>query len=367
MSQTLPDLVLNLITDNAFGSEFLADPTGVLSAAGLTDITGTDVSEVTSLIADQVPAPVADAVETGLASLPTDTLGVNDMSSAVAQLQTVAAVAQGVPDTAFGTLSGVTDTAGVSGTFDATTDGLTTGVLAGTPLGDVTGALAATADGALGTGVDSPLGTYGLSTDALSLPDFGSVSDLGSTLDAGALGAGNPMTDATADYAAQGADLAVSTVSNVTDYAAQGTDLASSTVSSVTGLAGDHVSTAAAGLGGTVAGAGEDVASHVNSVTSLATGVTSSLPVAVPVHLPADLPVHVVADLPQHLPAALPALPNVPDAVDTTVSHASSLTHATSLTDSVTHGGLLDTAHAAVPEVSDVTGGLLHGDLPLGH
>lgn len=349
--QTLPSLVFNLITDNAFGAEFLSDPTAVLSAAGLTDITGTDASEATSLVTDQLPAPLADVVETGLASAPTDLVGTDDFSYAVAHLQTVAAAAQGLPatgitlaDTAFGELSGATGALSLSSTFDGTADGFTSGLVAGTPAGEVAGALAATADGALAGGLDSPLGAYGLTTDSLSVPSFDSVGDLGGTLDVDAL------TD--------GSSSASSTVAG---YAAQGTDLVASSVTDGSALLGDHLTSAGAGVGDAVATGGADLADHLTSGTALVDGVASSLPaVPAPLHLPADLPVHVVAE-PHDLPTAA-ALPNVSDVVEGATSHA------TGLTDSVSHSSLAATAHSALPvDTDNLTGDLLHGDILPGH
>ncbi|MTD55397.1 IniB N-terminal domain-containing protein [Amycolatopsis pithecellobii] len=347
---TLHSLVLNLVTDHAFGSAFLANPTAVLSEAGLTDITGADVSEVTSLVAEHVPAPVADAVENGLASLPTDALGVNDLNSALAHLEVVATVAQEVPataastsDFALGSVSGVTEATAVSSSFGATADGLATSLAAATPVGDVTGAVAASA-GTLGVGLSSSAGAYGVGVGSLPLsaPSFDSVGDLGSTLDSDVFSDASPVS------------------STATGYVDQGVDLAGSGVTGVTAFAGDHIAGAGAGLGETVAATGADVAGHLTSVPAVAAQATSVLPhVTAPVHLPADLPVHLAAELP-HLPAAA-AVPNVPDTVEDTVSHA------TSVTGSVTHGGLLDTAHAALPDTGDLSGNLLHTDLPLGH
>lgn len=345
--QTLHSLVFNLITDNAFGAEFLSDPTSVLSAAGLTDITGTDAFEATSLVTDQLPAPVAGVVETGLAAVPTDLVGTDDFTCAVAHLQGVAAAAQGLPatgttlaDTAFGELSGATDAFSLSGTFGGTGGGFTSELIAGTPAGDVAGALAATANGALAGGLDTPLGTYGLTTDSLSVPSFDSVGDLGSTLDVASLTDGSSSAGAT-----------------VTGYAAQGTDLVASGISNGSALLGDHLTSAGASLGEAVTTGGADLADHVSSGGAIVNSVASSLPaLPTPAHLPTDLPVHVMAE-----PHDLPAVPGVPD-LQATVAGATS--HATALADSVSHGSLAATAHSALPvDTDNVTGNLLHGDI----
>jgi hypothetical protein len=352
--QTLHDFVLNLITDDSFGSAFLTDPATTLSAAGLGDVTGVDVQEVTSLVVDQVPAPVADAVETGLASLPAEITGVNDLNCALAHLETVAAVAQDLPATVAGLttttamaggLDGLTGSAGIasdavqtSGILTAGTGGLATGALADTPAGAVTGALAATTDSVAG-GLQSPLGTYGLATD--SLPSFGSLGDLGGTLDSDLLTDGSPATAAAAGYVASGGEFAATGIA-----------------SDSTTVAG-HLSSGADAVSQAVAAGGSDAATHVASATSTVTDVVSHVPVVSPPALPTDLPVHVVADLPQTLPAA-DAAPQVTHTVESTVSHAS-------LTDTVSHSSLADTVHSALPDVGDLHTDLLHGDLPLGH
>ncbi|TNC23439.1 IniB N-terminal domain-containing protein [Amycolatopsis alkalitolerans] len=345
--QTLHEFVFNLISNADFGSAFLSDPASALSAAGLGDITGADVQEVTPLVTDSMPAPVADAVESGLASLPTDAFGTDDLHCALTHLETVASVAQSLPDTALstaGTLSSVTDAMGVSGTFQGSADGLATGMLASTPAGDVTGALAATT-GSLGAGMESPLGTYGITTDSLplSVPSFGSVSDLGGTLDSAALTGGTPVTE------------------TATSYVTSGTEMATSGIANGSAMLGDHISTAGTGLGGAVTAGGADLANHVTSAVSMAGDLTSNLPtVSAPVHLPADLPVHVVAQ-PPALPAADAAVPQVTHTVESTVSHASVLP------DSLSHGSLAGMAHSAVPGVDSLHTDLLHGELPLGH
>ena len=88
MIQNLHDFVLNLLTDVDARSAFEIDPEGALHAAGLADITLTDVQDVVPLVVDYVPVqdltslvPVGDQLGLdGLVSNPTDVIG---------QLQTV--------------------------------------------------------------------------------------------------------------------------------------------------------------------------------------------------------------------------------------------------------------------------------------
>ena len=91
-SPTLQDFVLNLIYDPGARSAFELDPHGTLEAAGLGDVTAADVQDVLPLVLDYaplgaVPAPAGlspvDDVTTGVAHL--------DVVGAVAQLQTITA------------------------------------------------------------------------------------------------------------------------------------------------------------------------------------------------------------------------------------------------------------------------------------
>jgi hypothetical protein len=358
--QTLHDFVLNLITDDSFGTSFLSDPTGVLSDAGLGDVTGLDVQEVTSLVADHLPAPVADAVESGFAALPADVTGVNDLHCALAHLETVAAVAQGLPATVTGlstssAFSGdadgfagaaalASDTVQASGTLAGGTGGIAGGVLADTPAGAVTSAVAATTDSAA-AGLQSPLGTYAVSADSLPLPapSFGSIGDLGSTLDSDALTEGTPVTAVAANYVASGGEFAAAGIGDNSATLA-------GHLSAVGGMAAQAVATG-----------GDQLAAHVASGSSMIGDAVSHVPsVGAPAQLPTDLPVHPVADLPHTLPAPDAALPHVTHMVESTVSHAS-------VTDAVSHSSLVDTVHSALPQVEDLHTDLFSGDLPLGH
>lgn len=370
----LQDLVLGLATDNAFGSEFLSDPTAVLSGAGLTDITGADVQDIAPLVLDSLPAPVADVIESALGNLPTDAFGANDITGAVSQLQTVAGAVQSLPSelqsTDFGIdgsgdgLTGQLSSAvgAVEGTLGVSTDGLNTGLTAGdTPLGGVTSALAATTN-QVAAGIESPLGTYGVATDGLSLPGFDSVSDLSGSLDSDALQQPATVGD------------------TLSSYVSSAGSLVSGAVNDNVATLGDHVS----GLTGTdssmVASGGNELASHVNDVTDTVSGAVSHVPaVAVPDVLPHDLPVTAVAQLPQSLPVPDVA-PQVTHAVSDVASH-NPLAGATggSLPD-VSHldaGSATDTLHNGVNSVHDTVnnavsqsplGDALHGSLPdVGH
>lgn len=357
--QTLHDFVLNLITDDGMSTTFLNDPAGTLSGAGLGDVTGMDVQEVAPLVAEHLPAPVADAMESGLAAMPADGMGADGLHCAIAHLQTLASAAQDVPagltgmstSTAFaGDPSGFTGAAALSsgdwqasGSLVGGATGLEGTAVSDTPFGAVTGAVAG--PDAPAAGLESPLGTYGFTTDNLSMPSFGSLGDLGGSLDSGAFtdGATATATAAAANYVASGSA-----------GAAAGIATDSST------LAG-HLS----GVGGmaaqAVATGGDDLATHVASGGAMLSDAVSQLPaVPAPVPLPADVPVHPVAELPQQLPTPAAAVPQVTHSVEAAVSHAP-------LADAVSQGSLMDAVHSAVPAAEDLHSDLMQGGLPLGH
>lgn len=58
--QTLHDFTLSLLRDPQVLSQFQADPRGMLSNAGLGDVTAADVHDVVPLVMDHLPAPVAE-------------------------------------------------------------------------------------------------------------------------------------------------------------------------------------------------------------------------------------------------------------------------------------------------------------------
>lgn len=70
---TLHEFVLNLISDPAAQADFEADPHACLDAAGLTDVTPTDVRDAIPLVADYAPARVA-GLTSGLPDLTSATL-----------------------------------------------------------------------------------------------------------------------------------------------------------------------------------------------------------------------------------------------------------------------------------------------------
>jgi hypothetical protein len=82
-SPTLQDFVLNLIYDPAARSAFELDPESALHAAGLGDVTATDVQQVIPLVVDSAPV-------TGLQGV----AGVDDLTTGVANLDVAGAVSQ---------------------------------------------------------------------------------------------------------------------------------------------------------------------------------------------------------------------------------------------------------------------------------
>jgi hypothetical protein len=464
--QTLHSFVLNLLTDEPTRAAFAADPTAALASAGLSDVTPQDIQEVAPLVADYAPAPVANALESVLATLPAGA-GVTDLQSAIAQLQAVGEVAHslpvavpdlttperslpvsgldlgglpvsapdlgglpvaipdlgglplGTPDLGslpvslpdlgslpvaapdLGSLPLSTDLGGLPvavpelgslpvsvpalGSLQLASDG-SDGALGGTLAysGEaVSGALAGSANaegaavagtshsdagssalsGAVGAenivaGVqsDSSLGSYAVDTSNVpaAVSSFGSLSDVGHSLDADVLGR---------------SDAAAGTVAS---YVSDGGALAGGELTGATTTLGNYL-TGVVGAGEPVATTGAAATTHVTDITTAVSDHVAQVPVAsslpapavlseLPSHVPADLPVHAAVELPQslpHLPVANP-LPQVGE-----VAHAVTQP----VTDVVSHTGLGDVTgsldHSVLPE----TGGLdsLHNDLPLGH
>ena len=91
-SPTLQDFVLNLIYDPGARSAFELDPHGTLEAAGLGDITAADVQDVLPLVLDYAPLGAVPATA-GLSPVDDVTTGVAhlDVVGAVAQLQAITA------------------------------------------------------------------------------------------------------------------------------------------------------------------------------------------------------------------------------------------------------------------------------------
>ncbi|SFJ27123.1 hypothetical protein SAMN05421835_104119 [Amycolatopsis sacchari] len=383
--QSLHDLVLSLVTDGTSQSAFLADPAGVLAGAGLSDITAGDVQEVTALVTDHVPAPVAEAVESALAALPADLP--DNLDCAIEHLRCVAGTLPGglgslatatsasdsglagsvayagehVDSTLAAAVSGggasvadttATEVGQLAGSVAAGGDALsaTTGVT--TADAALSGALAA-ADGSVAGAVQSvsPAGAYAVGVDAIALPSLGSVGDLGSSLDSDLLGDSTPAVDTTGTYAHTVVAGAAGAVYNdsaaIAGYAAP--------------VAGDQVANA-------VAQAGSEVAQHVDSAASVVPEALSHVPALpapnLPVDLPADVPVHVATQLPQSLPdvAQLPHVAQVPDVAHDVVSTAQAATSGVVAHTGISDLGVLDHT-AALPDLGDA----LHTDLPLGH
>ena len=264
-SPTLQDFVLNLIYDPDARSAFELDPHGTLEAAGLGDVTAADVQDVLPLVLDYaplgaVPAPAGlspvDDVTTGVAHL--------DVVGAVAQLQTITAqVGDGV-------YSHATSDLNIAAAGAMTADHLVSGVVS-TGL-SVTGGL----DVSGGLGLD--VGGLGLSHD----PAAGLDSAVHT-----------PMEHTTADVSYSSADSVIShagvtgtldaTINAATGLTGSlGIDAGGLDVSGVheatSSLAGDlsGVHHAAAGLlpDGTVDGATGVLDHHIPSVSGLLGGVT---------------------------------------------------------------------------------------------
>src|SRR5437763_12797461 len=79
---TLHDFVLNLLTNSEARSAFQLDPAGTLTAAGLGDVSPTDVRDLIPLVADVTPAHVA-GLDTGLPQFATSALGADRVAPAV--------------------------------------------------------------------------------------------------------------------------------------------------------------------------------------------------------------------------------------------------------------------------------------------
>lgn len=111
--QTLFEFTNGIVSDPQALSDFQADPTGVLNAAGLGDVTAADVHDVIPLVLDFAPAPVAEQFDQ-LADLgQADQLSMvtGTLSGAVDQLQQFAgqfSAATNAVDSAQTTVGGVT-------------------------------------------------------------------------------------------------------------------------------------------------------------------------------------------------------------------------------------------------------------------
>jgi len=254
-SPTLQDFVLNLIYDPGARSAFELDPHGTLEAAGLGDITATDVQDVLPLVLDYAPlgtSPVAaglspvDDVTTGVAHL--------DVVGAVAQLQTITAqVGDGV-------YSHATSDLNLAAAGAMTADHLVSGVV--TTGVSLTGGLdlshdpAAGIDAVVNTTVDTTVG-HTAADVTYSTDNVISHAAVTGTLDATV----NATTGLTGSLGIDAGGLDVPGVHEAT--------------SSLAGdLAGVHHATAGLLPDGTVDGATGVLDHHVPSVTGLLGGVT---------------------------------------------------------------------------------------------
>ena len=254
-SPTLQDFVLNLIYDPGARSAFELDPHGTLEAAGLGDVTAADVQDVLPLVLDYAPLGAVHA-PAGLSPVDDVTTGVAhlDVVGAVAQLQAITAQVGG------GVYSHATSDLNIAAAGAMTADHLVSGVV-GTGVG-ITGGLdlshdpAAGLDAVVNTTVDTAVGhtTADVSYGADSVISHAAVTG---TLD----GTVNAATGLTGSLGIDAGGLDVSGVHEATSS-----------------LAGDlpGVSHAVGGLlpDGTVDGGTGVLDHHVSSVTGLIDGVT---------------------------------------------------------------------------------------------
>ncbi|MEU4780024.1 IniB N-terminal domain-containing protein [Micromonospora sp. NPDC023633] len=160
---TLHDFVLNLLTDPDAKAAFDLDPEGALQAAGLTDITPTDVQDVVPLVVDYAPAHGLAPIAPVAGQLGADPL-LADVTDGVSHMQTV------TPEITISGYSGVDAKAGVLG------------AIAVDPAAAAVGATVL-------PGISLSFGPDGLGADLIG------VHDLAHTLDADVVG----VVDTTAD------------------------------------------------------------------------------------------------------------------------------------------------------------------------
>ena len=292
-SPTLQDFVLNLIYDPGARSAFELDPHGTLEAAGLGDVTAADVQDVLPLVLDYAPLGTVQA-PTGLSPVDDVTTGVAhlDVVGAVAQLQAITAqVGDGVYSHATSDLnvaaagamtadhlfSGVAST-GVSMTGGLDVGGLGVGGLGVGGLGgggldvgglgvgglDLSHDPAAGLDSVVHTPVEQTVTDVLYSADS-ALPHAGVTGTLDATV--------NTATGLTGSLGIDAGGLDVSGVHGATSSVAgdlSGVDHA------VDGLLPDGTVGGAIGgtVGGTVDGTTGVIDHHVSGVTGLIDGVT---------------------------------------------------------------------------------------------
>jgi hypothetical protein len=285
-SPTLQDFVLNLIYDPGARSAFELDPHGTLEAAGLGDVTAADVRDVLPLVLDNAPLSAAhtpaglspvDDVTTGVAHL--------DVVGAVAQLQAITAqigdgvyshatsdlnVAAAGAMTADHLVSGVVSTGvGVTGGLDLHgLGGLDLGGpgLGGLDLGGSGGGLDLSHDpaAALDSAVHAPL-EQTTADVSYSADNVVSHTALTGTLDATV----NAATGLTGSFGVDAGGLDVSGLHEATSSVAG--DL-SGVDHTVGGLLPDGTADSATGV----------IDHHVSSVTGLIDGVTHPAPEPAP-------------------------------------------------------------------------------------
>ncbi|MGA6165777.1 IniB N-terminal domain-containing protein [Amycolatopsis magusensis] len=355
---TLHDFVLNLLTDDAARSAFAADPTAVLSDAGLGDVTAQDVQEVLPLVADQAGLPVTDL----LGALPTD--GVED---AVQTLEFFAHQVTGQVAPFLGDFTSATQFE--DGAF-ANSFGFANEFL--------TGASAIAADGtefAASQGLVTDLGTLGVATAGGTDGLAGSLGFSNETVvaqGAAAAGLGGIAASGGVGTDAAGVGLAAAGgldgISGSTDVETFLGDADGALAVSTDGAAvGGGLETPVGDLGLQV---GADLSGNPADALSLSVDsplgsfgldglddITSSLPVDLP-ELPSELPTELPTDLPIDLPVAneLPGL----DQVTGVVGNVTGVVQDSPL------GGIVDSTPVGdlapqvgnLPVVGDLTDGL---------
>jgi hypothetical protein len=381
--------VVRLVTESAAQYALGADPVAALAASGLTDLTPADLREALPAVADHIPAPLADALESSLHAVPAGD-GAGGVPAVVAQLQALVTTAQDWTAPAFGgelpVYTSVLDTfppsdpdpgalatatggsaegVAASGYYTGAVTGTTT-VVAG-PGGAVVSLAGDTAPGSqVGSGItvagnghsgafaatgDSALGSYTVAAaGSPAVPSLGAAADLAHSLDSLVLGK--------AEYATNAAAGAVST----------GGDLVAGSVATGSQALGGYLTNGGAIAGHAVASGGAELGGHLTASTTTAADTITQGP-AIPA-LPAPA-------LPDHLPT--PAATHVTDRVVHDVSAHSLAPEATLFSHEATYNAMdagvshspLAMTTASFAHAVDVTSSDAvhsgHGELLLGH
>lgn len=105
---TLHEFALNLLSDSQALADFNADPAGVLSAAGLGDVSAADVHEILPLVMDTAPASVTDSLSSFAAT--------GDVAGTLDHAMAAADAVNGLPNLS------LSDLPNLSGVFGAVSD-----------------------------------------------------------------------------------------------------------------------------------------------------------------------------------------------------------------------------------------------------